>query len=143
MLCGKNLTRWPWPLTLKIIKLPDSLKDCIFIKVNQCNHYFLACSPHKLDEKIKILYTFQIQKFRIWVSFRPLFGNCIFLISLLSKANYFVLFISLMLVLKTIINKFIDLISNMFALLCNKRCTDNTFYGYGYSLSYFQWQIIF
>ena len=27
MLCGKNLTLWPWPLTLKINKVPDSLKD--------------------------------------------------------------------------------------------------------------------
>ena len=24
---GKNLTRWPWPLTLKINRVPDSLKD--------------------------------------------------------------------------------------------------------------------
>jgi hypothetical protein len=23
----KNLTRWPWPLTLKINRVPDSLKD--------------------------------------------------------------------------------------------------------------------
>jgi hypothetical protein len=26
MLCGKNLTRWPWPLTLKINRVPDSLR---------------------------------------------------------------------------------------------------------------------
>jgi hypothetical protein len=24
---GKNLTQWPWPLTLKINRVPDSLKD--------------------------------------------------------------------------------------------------------------------
>jgi hypothetical protein len=27
MLRGKNLTPWPWPLTLKINSFPDSLKD--------------------------------------------------------------------------------------------------------------------
>jgi hypothetical protein len=27
MLNGKKLTRWPWPLTLKINRVPDSLKD--------------------------------------------------------------------------------------------------------------------
>ena len=27
MLRGKNLTRWPWPLTLKINRVPDYLKD--------------------------------------------------------------------------------------------------------------------
>jgi hypothetical protein len=27
MLCGKNLTRWPWPLTLKINRVSDFLKD--------------------------------------------------------------------------------------------------------------------
>ena len=27
MLHGKNLTWWPWPLTLKINRVPDSLKD--------------------------------------------------------------------------------------------------------------------
>ena len=27
MLCSKNLTRWHWPLTLKINRVPDSPKD--------------------------------------------------------------------------------------------------------------------
>ena len=35
MLCGKNLTRWPWPLTLKNNRVPDSLKDSICIKFGQ------------------------------------------------------------------------------------------------------------
>ena len=35
MLWGKNLTRWPWPLTLKINKVPDSLKDEVCTKFGQ------------------------------------------------------------------------------------------------------------
>jgi hypothetical protein len=27
MLCGKNLTRWPWPLTLKINRVPDFIEN--------------------------------------------------------------------------------------------------------------------
>ena len=33
MLCGKNLTQWTWPLTLKINRVPDSRKDYIFFKL--------------------------------------------------------------------------------------------------------------
>ena len=35
MICGKNLTRWPWPMTLKINRVPDSLKDKICTKFGQ------------------------------------------------------------------------------------------------------------
>jgi hypothetical protein len=35
MLCGKNLTRWPWPLTLKINRVPDSPKDYVCTKFGQ------------------------------------------------------------------------------------------------------------
>jgi hypothetical protein len=35
MLCGKNLTQWPWPLTLKIKRVPDSPKDYVCIKFGQ------------------------------------------------------------------------------------------------------------
>jgi hypothetical protein len=35
MLCGKNLTRWPWPLTLKINRVPDSRKDYVCTKFGQ------------------------------------------------------------------------------------------------------------
>jgi hypothetical protein len=33
MLCGKNLT--PWPLTLKINRVPDSPKDYVCTKFDQ------------------------------------------------------------------------------------------------------------
>ena len=35
MLCGKYLTRWPWPLTLKINRVPDSPKDYVCTKFGQ------------------------------------------------------------------------------------------------------------
>jgi hypothetical protein len=35
MLCSKNLTRWHWPLTLKINWVPDSPKDYICTKFGQ------------------------------------------------------------------------------------------------------------
>ena len=35
MLRSKNLTRWPWPLTLKINRVPDSLKDSMCTKFGQ------------------------------------------------------------------------------------------------------------
>jgi hypothetical protein len=35
MLCGKNLTRWHWPLTLKINRVPDSPKDYVCTKFGQ------------------------------------------------------------------------------------------------------------
>jgi hypothetical protein len=35
MLCSKNLTRWHWPLTLKINRVPDSPKDYICTKFDQ------------------------------------------------------------------------------------------------------------
>jgi hypothetical protein len=35
MLCGKNLIWWPGPLTLKINRVPDSLKDYICTKFGQ------------------------------------------------------------------------------------------------------------
>jgi hypothetical protein len=35
MLCGKNLPQRPWPLTLKINRVPDSLKDEICTKLGQ------------------------------------------------------------------------------------------------------------
>jgi hypothetical protein len=35
MLCGKNLTRWPWSLTLKINRIPDSRKHYLCTKIGQ------------------------------------------------------------------------------------------------------------
>ena len=35
MVCGKKLTQWPWPLTLKINRVPDSRKDKICTKFGQ------------------------------------------------------------------------------------------------------------
>jgi hypothetical protein len=35
MLCDTNLTRWAWPLTLKINRVPDSLKDDLCTKFGQ------------------------------------------------------------------------------------------------------------
>ena len=35
MLCGNNLTRWPWPLTLKINRVSDSHKDYVSTKFGQ------------------------------------------------------------------------------------------------------------
>jgi hypothetical protein len=35
MLCFKNLMRWPWPLTLKINRVPDSPKDYVCTKFGQ------------------------------------------------------------------------------------------------------------
>jgi hypothetical protein len=35
MLCGKHLTWWPWPLTLKINRVPVSLKDKVCTKFGQ------------------------------------------------------------------------------------------------------------
>jgi hypothetical protein len=35
MLCSKNLTRWHWPMTLKINRVPDSPKDYVCTKFGQ------------------------------------------------------------------------------------------------------------
>jgi hypothetical protein len=35
MLCSRNLNQWPWPLTLKINRVPDSPKDYVCTKFGQ------------------------------------------------------------------------------------------------------------
>jgi hypothetical protein len=45
MLCGKNLT--PWPLTLKINRVPDSPKDYVCTKFGQNPLKDVDSSVHK------------------------------------------------------------------------------------------------
>jgi hypothetical protein len=47
MLCIKNLTWWPWPLTLKINRVPDSPKDYVYTKFGQNPLKDVDSSVHK------------------------------------------------------------------------------------------------